>query len=252
MSNANVFMTSPRRCTGRRPHQHGNGNDEARLVAQREMSLADAELATQGAAALRVDDLRLPELVRQHADVAHPDAVREPRAERLDDRFFRGEPHREEPHGALGLREQRELFVEQQPAGEVLAEPLPRLLDALRLQDVGADTEDHARAATMSAFILATAPAKPSNSACATIAWPMLSSTIAAHRRDRRHVVVVQPVAGVHDEPESASARGRRLDTRELARRAGARSPRRTPRCAARRPARPPPRSPRSARSPGR
>ena len=143
------------------------------------MTFADAELAAQGAAALGIDDLRLPELVRQHADVAHPDAVRETRAERLDDRFLGGEPHREKPHGALRLGEQRELFVEQQTAREVLAEPLPRLLDALRLQNVRADTEDHARAATMSAFILATAPAKPSNSACATIAWPMLSSTIA-------------------------------------------------------------------------
>ena len=27
------------------PHQHGNGNDEARLVAQREMTFADAEFA---------------------------------------------------------------------------------------------------------------------------------------------------------------------------------------------------------------
>ena len=159
-------------------HQHGHRDDEARLVAEREMPLADAELPAQRAAALRVDDLRLPERVRHHADVAHPDAVREARAERLDDRFLRREPHREKAHGPLRLREQRELLVEQQPAREVLAEPLPRLLDALRLQDVGADAEDHARAATMSAFIFATAPAKPSNNACATIAWPMLSSTI--------------------------------------------------------------------------
>ena len=142
------------------------------------MALAHAELPAQGAAALRVDDLRLPELVRHHADVAHPDAVREARAERLDDRFFRREPHREKAHGRFAFANSCELLVEQQPAREMLAEALPRLLDALRLQDVGADTENHERAATMSAFIFATAPAKPSNSACATIAWPMLSSTI--------------------------------------------------------------------------
>jgi hypothetical protein len=39
----------------------------------------------------------------------------------------------------------------------VLAEPLPRLLDALRLQHVGADAEYHVRAATISAFMRATA-----------------------------------------------------------------------------------------------
>jgi hypothetical protein len=47
----------------------------------------------------------------------------------------------------------------------VLAEARPRLLDALHFQYVGADPEDHARAATISAFIFATAAAKPSNSA---------------------------------------------------------------------------------------
>ncbi len=144
------------------------------------MALAHAELLAQSTAAFRVDDLRLPQRIRHHADVAHPDTVREARTERLDDRFLGREPHGEKAHGALRLREQRKLLVEQQPARKMLAEPLPRLLDALRLQDVGADTEDHARAATIRALIFATAPAKPSNSACATIAWPILSSTIEA------------------------------------------------------------------------
>ena len=72
--------------------------------------------------------------------------------------------------GRFAFANSCELFVEQQATREMLAEALPRLLDALRLQNVRADTEDHARAATMSDFIFATAPAKPSNSACATIA----------------------------------------------------------------------------------
>ena len=55
------------------------------------LPFADAELPAQGAAALRIDDLRLTELVRHHADVTDPDAVCETRTERLDDRFFRGE-----------------------------------------------------------------------------------------------------------------------------------------------------------------
>ena len=130
-----VHAFSARSGAGHRAHQHGDRDDEARLVAEREMPLAHAELPAHGAAALRVDDLRLPQLVRHHADVAHPDAVRETRAERLDDRFLGGEPHREKAHGPLRLREQRELLVEQQPAREVLAEPLPRLLDALRLRE---------------------------------------------------------------------------------------------------------------------
>ena len=82
----------------------------------------------------RVDDLRLPELVRHHADVAHPDAVREAGAERLDDRFLGREAHREKAHGPFRFREQRELFVEQHAAREVLAEALPGPLDALGLQ----------------------------------------------------------------------------------------------------------------------
>ena len=93
--------------SGAGSHQHGNGDDEPGLVAQREMAFADAELAAQRAAALGVDDLRLAELVRQHADVAHPNAVRETGAERFDDRFLGREAHREKAHGALRLGEQR-------------------------------------------------------------------------------------------------------------------------------------------------
>src|SRR5262249_44289812 len=125
-------------------------------------------------------DLGLAEPVREHADVADPDAVRETRAERLHDRLLGCEAHREEAHRPLARREQPVLVLEKQAAREVLAEARPRLLDAVDLEDVGADPVDHARAATISAFIFATAPAKPSNNACATIAWPMLSSTISA------------------------------------------------------------------------
>ena len=65
----------------------------------------------------------------------------------------------------------------------MLAEALVEPLDALELHDVGADAEDHApalapRASTISALHLATARAMPSITARATIAWPMLSSTI--------------------------------------------------------------------------
>src|SRR5687767_15144734 len=112
-----------------RAHQHGHGDDETRLVAEREVPFADSELPAHRAAALRIDDLRLAELVGHHADIADPDAIREARAERFDDRFLRGEPHSEEAHGPFRLREQGKLFVEQQAARKMLAEPLPRLLD---------------------------------------------------------------------------------------------------------------------------
>jgi hypothetical protein len=52
----------------------------------------------------------------------------------------------------------------------VIAEAFPGLLDARNLQHVGADAVNHDRAALINAFIFATATAKPSNSACATIA----------------------------------------------------------------------------------
>src|SRR5688572_29184224 len=105
------------------------------------MALTHAKLAAQCAASLGVDDLRLAELVRHHADVAHPNAVRETRAQRFDDRFLGSKAHRQKPHGSFRLGEQRQFLVEQYTACEMLAEALPRSLDALRLQDVRANPE---------------------------------------------------------------------------------------------------------------
>ena len=97
-------------------------------------------------------------------------AVREPGADRLHDRFLRREAHREKPHGPLGFGEQALLLVEQQTPREMVAEARVGPLHAFDLEYVRADAENHERAATISAFIFATAAGNPSNSACATIA----------------------------------------------------------------------------------
>ena len=241
---------APRRVLG--AHQHGHRDDEPRLVAEREMPLAHAELPAQRAAALRVDDLRLPELVRHHADVAHPDAVCEARAERLDDRFLGREPHREKAHRAAspsrtaqtprrataGARSARRTAA----TSSRRAPPARRRCRCRRSRARRHHERFHLR-----------------DGAGEAVEQRLRDDRVAdvelddrAHRGDRRHVVVVEPVTGVHDEAERrARARLQPRCARARARRRR-RSPRRRRPCAARRRARRPRRSPRSARRRGR
>src|SRR5439155_11963783 len=74
--------------------------------------------------------------------------------------------------------ELRLLLGHEQMLEEARAETLERARDAPALEDIDADAEDHARAATIRAFISRTAAARPTNSACPITACPMLSSTI--------------------------------------------------------------------------
>ena len=55
---------------------------------------------------------------------------------------------------------------------------LQGLVDALRLENIDANSKNHSRAATIRAFISRTATARPSNTAREMMEWPMLSSTI--------------------------------------------------------------------------
>ena len=66
----------------------------------------------------------------------------------------------------------------QQPLGETRAEARMHLVHPVRLQHVDPDAVDHRRAASINDFISRTAGSRPVNTARATIAWPMFSSTI--------------------------------------------------------------------------
>ncbi len=82
--------------------------------------------------------------------------------------------------GRLRLAEQLLFGRQQQTSNEVLAMTLERRFHARKLHDVGADAKDHlpSRPSIINRFISRTARGKPSNTARATMAWPILSSTI--------------------------------------------------------------------------
>src|SRR5438045_63175 len=64
---------------------------------------------------------------------------------------------------------------------KALAIALQQPGDALHLDDIRTDPDNHgvlSRAVSMRRFISRMASAQPMNKACATIAWPMLSSEI--------------------------------------------------------------------------
>src|SRR5678816_1403920 len=178
MSNTNTAMADLSL-----PHQYRDGDDQAGLVGQRYVPFADAELIAPATAPLRPDDLGLAPRVWRDARVADPHAVREARAHRLDDRFLRGEAHREKARRTIVAPECGQLGGQQQPLHESLAVLLVHLADTLQLHHIGADAENHApalapRASTINRFISATARAMPSMSERATIACPMFSSTM--------------------------------------------------------------------------
>ena len=162
----------------RRPLEHRHRHDQSGLVGERHVPGADAELAAQALAARRVDHLGLAPVVLHHADIADPHAVRKAGAHGLDDRLLGGEAHGEEALRPRGARQLRLLVRQQQPVDEVLAETRQRALDARQLQHVDADAVDHPRARCICARISRTAAARPSNTAWAMMAWPMLSSMI--------------------------------------------------------------------------
>ena len=141
---------------------------------------ADAEFPAQPLTARGVDDLRPAPLVLHYTNVANPHAVREARAHGLDHGFLGGKAHRQKPRRALRARELRALGGHQQTLDKVLAEASVGALDALLPQDVDADPVDHRRARCICACISRTAEPRPSNTAWAMIAWPMLSSVISA------------------------------------------------------------------------
>src|SRR5262249_15908731 len=119
------------------------GDDQARLVGERHERRAGAELATERAAALREDDFGSAAGVLDDADVAHPDAVREARAQRLRDRLLPGEAHGEETLRPSVGRVGRELLRHEDAARELLAVARARGSVAIQALDVDADPEDH-------------------------------------------------------------------------------------------------------------
>src|SRR5688500_12084842 len=160
------------------PHQHGEGHHEPGLVGEAHVPVSGTQAVGDGAAARGKYDLRLAAKIGQEPEVADPHPVPESRAQRLRDRLLGREPHGEKSGRAAAGIEQPTLLGHQQAIHELLAEALVRRLDALDLDEVGADSKYHARRApTMSRFISATAGPNPLMTARETMAWPMLSST---------------------------------------------------------------------------
>ncbi len=252
MSNTSVFTAPPHpvdapRAAGSALSSTATATIKPASSLKRQMAFADAELAAHGLTPLGVHDLRLPERIRHHADVAHPYAVGKARAERLDDGFLGRKTHGEKAHGPLALLEQRVFLVEQQPPSEMLAELEPGLLDALRLKNIGADTEDHERAATISAFIFATAPRESVEQRLRHHRVTDVQLHDFGNGGHRRHVVVVKPVPRMDREPERLGTPRRDPDALELERRSCRRTHLRKRRYAAPRPAPRPRRWPRAA-----
>jgi len=94
--------------------------------------------------------------------------MRESGAHALDDRFLGGEAHREKTHGSRRALELDALLGHQQMRDESLPVLFVHALDAIDLEHIDADAEDH-RAARIKAFISPTALDRPSNSARAMI-----------------------------------------------------------------------------------
>ena len=162
-------------------HQHARTGHatRARLVGQRHVPLADAEhCGARHSPRSENTTSGLPQAFcttptsRIHMPCAKPVPMR------LDDRFLGGKAHGEKalrPLRELQLRPLRgssRCSMKREPKRSSVA------CDALGLEHVHADAKDHARAASISAFISRTARARPTNSARAMMAWPMLSSTI--------------------------------------------------------------------------
>src|SRR5581483_3664457 len=175
MSNTRQFMPEP---SLSRLHQHRHRDHQPRLIGQSDVPLPDPEGLPHALAAFGEHHLRFPPGVLHHAHIADPDTVREAGAHGLDDRFLGGKPHRQETRRPLRLGELHVLRGHEQMLHEARSESLQGLIDALRLEHIDTDSENHPRAATMRAFISRTATANPSNTAREMMAWPMLSSTI--------------------------------------------------------------------------
>jgi hypothetical protein len=142
------------------------------------MALAHSQAAADFVAALGKHHLGLTPGVLHHPDIPDPNAVREARAHGFDNRLLGGKAHGNETLGPLRARELRLLFRQQQVIDETRAEFLQCAADALRLEHVHADTENHGRAATINCFMSRMAGASPSNTARAMMECPMLSSTM--------------------------------------------------------------------------
>src|SRR6202000_2729359 len=112
------------------------------------------------------------------ANIPNPNPMREACAHRLHDGLFRGEAHRDEACRPLCLGQLFALRRHQQMVDETRAESLQCSGDALHLQHIHANAENHSRAAIISCFMSRTATVRPSNSARAMMAWPMFNSTI--------------------------------------------------------------------------
>src|SRR5688572_18451803 len=78
------------------PHQYRNGDRQARLVGQGDVTFTDAKPLAQLLTTFGPNDAGPAEFIRGDADIANPQTMREAGAHGLDDRLLGGEAHCEE------------------------------------------------------------------------------------------------------------------------------------------------------------
>src|ERR1017187_7948653 len=149
------------------------------FVAQAQVRPADAALLEQRGERLRKLQIGPARTLVGDADVVPVDRKMDTRAHGFGKCFLGGKAFGEVV-GGLGMRAEALIFIIDQDAlGETVAEARERALDAADIDQVGAGAEDHARrASVISRRISRIAGSQPVNTACATIAWPMLSSAM--------------------------------------------------------------------------
>src|SRR5690242_7106454 len=114
--------------------------------------------------------------VMGYSDMAQADRMPDTRAKGFGKRFLGGKTLRQE-HGRLhAFYILRPLLVCQQASGETLSVFFQQARNTRGFNQIGSDSINHLHASSIRFFISRTACSKPTNSARATIACPMLSS----------------------------------------------------------------------------
>src|SRR5690242_18737873 len=121
-------------------------------------------------------EIRLPKIIVAYTDMAQAYWVAHPGTHRFRKRFLGGKTLGQKHSRVDASSIFRPFLFRQQAPGKAIAIFLQQPRNARRFYQIGADSINHARASSISFFISRTARSKPTNSAWATIAWPMLSS----------------------------------------------------------------------------
>src|SRR5262249_33837961 len=157
--------------------QHHACAGEARFVADRKVMADDAAAAHELLEPRVKSEPGLARAILHRANAPQRHRIAEAGSHRLGKRFLRCKAVGEIVDRPDALEIRRPFDRRQHAPGEALAVALDEPRHPLRLDHVDADAVDH-RGPAISAFISRTAWGRPTKTACATMACPMLSSRI--------------------------------------------------------------------------